>query len=313
MPVPGPAILRPARHHERADMRSVLGDRRAIAILLGPALVVYTLVMLVPIGWSLGYTFFTGNVIEGFTYYGFGNFEKLWHDPQAPAALWFTVKYALVVTLGQVGCGYLLALLYVFALRKSSALVRTLVFFPVILPTVAVALLFQKLFAIAPQEGLANVALQVVGVAPADWFGTGTGAFWVIVAMDLWRSMGFYGVLIFAGLIDIPEETLESARLDGAIGWRLVRHIVLPLSLPILLSSVVFSINGTLKVFDSILALTNGGPGSDTTPLTLYMFRTAFSYGDYGYGSTIALLLTILCLGVTLIIFRLSRRDSTGS
>jgi multiple sugar transport system permease protein/raffinose/stachyose/melibiose transport system permease protein len=294
-------------------MRSVLGDRRAIAVLLGPALLVYTLVMLVPIVWSLGYTFFTGNVIEGFTYDGFGNFEKLWSDPQTPAALWFTVKYALVVTIGQVGCGYLLALLYVFALRKSSALVRTLVFFPVILPTVAVALLFQKLFAIAPQEGLANVALHMVGLQPHDWFGTGTGAFWVLVVMDLWRSMGFYGVLIFAGLLDIPEETLESARLDGAVGWRLVRHIVLPLSLPVLLSSLVFSINGTLKVFDSILALTNGGPGSDTTPLTLYMFRTAFSYGDYGYGSTIALLLTVVCLGVTLTIFRLARRESTGS
>ena len=292
-------------------MRSVLGDRRAIAILLGPALVVYTLVMLVPIFWSLGYTFFTGNVIEGFTPNGFGNFEKLWSDPHASSALGFTIKYALVVTIGQVTLGYLLSLLYVFVLRNSSAIVRTLVFFPVILPTVAVALLFQKLFTVAPQEGLANVALSAVGVAPHDWLGSASGAFWVLVAMDLWRSMGFYGVLIFAGLLDIPEETLESARLDGATGFRLVRHIVLPLSMPVLLSAVVFSINGTLKVFDSILALTNGGPGSDTTPLTLYMYRTAFNYGDYGYGSTIALMLTVVCLGVTLFIFRFSRRDLT--
>jgi multiple sugar transport system permease protein/raffinose/stachyose/melibiose transport system permease protein len=292
-------------------MRSVLGDRRAIAILLGPALVVYTLVMLVPIFWSLGYTFFTGNVIEGFTPNGFGNFQKLWSDPHASSALGFTVKYALVVTIGQVTLGYLLSLLYVFVLRKSSAIVRTLVFFPVILPTVAVALLFQKLFTVAPQEGLANVALSAAGVAPHDWLGSASGAFWVLVAMDLWRSMGFYGVLIFAGLLDIPEETLESARLDGATGLRLVRHIVLPLSMPVLLSAVVFSINGTLKVFDSILALTNGGPGSDTTPLTLYMYRTAFNYGDYGYGSTIALMLTVVCLGVTLFIFRFSRRDLT--
>ena len=78
-----------------------------------------------------------------------------------------------------------------------------------------------------------------------------------------------------------------------------------------LISAVVFSINGTLKVFASVLALTNGGPGSDTTPLTLYMFRTAFSYGDYGYGSTIASLLTVVCLGVTLVVFRFSRRDLT--
>jgi multiple sugar transport system permease protein/raffinose/stachyose/melibiose transport system permease protein len=292
-------------------MRSVLGDRRAIAILLGPALLVYTLVMLVPMGWSLGYTFFTGNVIEGFTFNGLGNFTKLWHDPQAHQALWFTLKYGVVVSVAQVLCGYLLALLYVFVLRKASALIRTLVFFPVILPTVAVALMFQKLFAVAPQNGLANTAIEALGIHHGDWFASSSGAFLIIVVMDVWRSMGFYGVLIYAGLLDIPEDTIESARIDGAIGWRLVRHIVLPLSWPVVLSSAVFSINGTLKVFDSVLALTNGGPGSDTTPLTLYMFRTAFSYGDYGYGSTIALLLTVVCLGVSLIIFRFSRRDST--
>ena len=78
-----------------------------------------------------------------------------------------------------------------------------------------------------------------------------------------------------------------------------------------LLSSIIFSINGTLKVFDSVLALTNGGPGNTTTPLTLYMFQTSFAYGDYGYGSTIALLLTVLCLIVTLFIFRSARRDLT--
>ena len=74
--------------------------------------------------------------------------------------------------------------------------------------------------------------------------------------------MGFYAVLLYAGLVDIPEEIIESARLDGASGFRLVRHIVLPLSLPVLLSSIIFSINGTLKVFDTVLALTNGGPGT---------------------------------------------------
>jgi len=292
-------------------MRSVLGDRRAIAVLLTPALLVYTLVMLVPMGWSLGYTFTQGNLIQGFTFNGLGNFRKLWQDPQAHSALWFTFKYGIVVSVGQVLLGYLLALLYVFVLRRSSALIRTLVFFPVILPTVAVALMFQKLFAVAPQNGLANAATEALGIHHGDWFASSTGAFIVLVIMDVWRSMGFYGVLIYAGLLDIPEEMLESARLEGATGWRLVKHIVLPLSWPVLISAVVFSINGTLKVFDSVLALTNGGPGSDTTPLTLYMFRTAFSYGDYGYGSTIASLLTVVCLGVTLIIFRLSRRDLT--
>ena len=90
------------------------------------------------------------------------------------------------------------------------------------------------------------------------------------------------------------------------------KQIVLPLMTPILFSSIIFSINGTLKVFDSVLALTNGGPGQATTPLTLYMFNTAFSYWDYGYGSTLATALAVMSLVVTLLIFRSSRADVTA-
>ncbi|WLQ39969.1 sugar ABC transporter permease [Streptomyces laculatispora] len=292
-------------------MHRVLGDRRAIAILLGPALLVYSLIMLVPIVWSLGYSFTQGNTIEGFTGNGGANFSRLFDDPAVRDALWFTLKYAALVTVGQVVAGYLLALLYVFFLKKSSALIRTLAFFPVVLPTVAVGLLFQKFFQVAPQTGPVNSLLNAVGLDSIDFFGSAGSAFWVLIVMDIWRSMGFYAVLLFAGLVDIPDEVLESARLDGASGLRLIRHIVLPLSLPVLMSSLIFSINGTLKVFDSVVALTNGGPGNDTTPLTLYMFQTSFTYGDYGYGSTIALLLTVVCLLVSLAVYRVSRRDIT--
>ncbi|WP_250443273.1 carbohydrate ABC transporter permease [Actinotalea sp. C106] len=292
-------------------MGHLLGDRRAIALLLGPALVVYTLVMLVPVAWSMGYTLFEGNAISGFTFVGTENLSRLVEDPNARDALWFTVRFAIVLTLVQVAVGYLLSLLYVFVLRRASGVVRTLVFFPVVLPTVAVALMFQQLFESAPRTGPVNALLEAVGIGGVDWFASGSTSFWVIILMETWRSMGFYAVLLYAGLVDIPEETLESARLDGASGARLVRHIVLPLSLPVLLSSVIFSINGTLKVFDSVLALTNGGPGSQTTPLTLYMYQTSFAYGEYGYGSSIALLLTLLSLVATLFIFRSSRRDLT--
>ncbi|WP_238005426.1 sugar ABC transporter permease [Dactylosporangium sp. AC04546] len=292
-------------------MHTVLGDKKAVLILLGPALLVYTLVKLVPVFWSLGLTFYTGNPLRGFEYVGFDNFQRFFDDPQARQALWFTVRYSLVLTVGQVALGYALALLYVFVLRRASTFVRTVVFFPAVLPTVAVALLFSSMFAVGQQEGPVNAVLGTVGVGPVDWFATGTGTFAVAIIMELWRSMGFFAVLLYAGLLDIPEETLESARLEGATGWRLVRHIVLPLSLPILLSSLIFSVNNTLKVFDTLLALNNGGPGSETTPLTLYMYRTVFDYADYGYGSTIASVLTVMCLLVTVFVFRAARRDIT--
>ncbi|MEN2739954.1 sugar ABC transporter permease [Microbacterium sp. X-17] len=292
-------------------MDRVLGDKRAIFILLGPALVLYSAIMLIPIVWSLGYTLFDGNAVTGFTFTGFSNFVKFFNDPAAWSAVWFSLRFAVVMTILQVGFGYLLALLYVFWLKKASSTVRTIVFFPLVLPTVAVALLFQRLFEAAPTTGPVNAVLNAFGIHSIDWFGTPEASFWVIILMGLWQSMGFYGVLLYAGVIEIPEELLESARLDGASGWKLTRTIVLPLSLPVLLSSLIFSINGTLKVFDSVIALTNGGPGNATTPLTLYMFQTSFTYGEYGYGSTIALMLAILCLLFTVFIFRSTRRDLT--
>lgn len=292
-------------------MRRVFGDRRAIAVFLGPALLVYLGVVIVPVAWSFGYTLFTGSPVAGFQFTGVANFTKLFSDPEMATTLWFTVRYCIVLTAAQVTLGYLLALLYVFVLKRMSTFVRTMVFFPVVIPGVAVALLFSRLFQIAPVEGPVNSLIGALGGHAFDWFATGWGAFWVIIIMDLWRQMGFYAVLLYAGLVEIPDDIIESARLDGANGRKLVSHIVLPLSLPILLASLIFSLNSTLKVFDSVLALNNGGPGNATTPLNLYMFETAFNFSDYGYGATIALVITVLCLAVTLLVFRSSRRDLT--
>lgn len=295
-------------------MDAILRDRRAALVFVGPALLVYTVVLLGPIVWSLVYTFFSGNVIEGFKYVGLHNFQTLFHDQYFWQALKFTLKYAVVVTVLQVGAGLLLALLYVFHLRRGSALVRTLIFFPVVVPTVAIAQMFAKLFAIAPQYGLVNSLLHAVGMngSVQDWLANGSSAFFVLVLMDVWRSMGFYAVLLYAGLVDIPEDVIESARLDGASGFRLLRHILFPFLSPVLFAALIFSINGTLKVFDSVVALTNGGPGQATTPLTLYMYNNAFTYGEYGYASTIATALALMCLFITIGIFGFARRDVTA-
>ena len=292
-------------------MNQVLGDRRAILILLGPALLMYSAVMVIPVVWSFGYALFRGNLIEGFTFVGLANFGRLVQDEQVAAAVRFTLLYTLVISTGQIVLGYSLALLYTFVLRRSSSLIRTLVFFPVVLPSVAVGLLFSRLFAVAPNSGPVVSVLDRLGVAPFDFFAAAGTAFWVIILMDLWRSMGFYGVLLYSGLIDIPTEILEAARIDGARGWRLVRSVVLPLSLPVLVSSIIFSLNASLKVFDTIVALTNGGPGSETTPITLLMFQTSFFYSSFGYGSSMAILISVMSLMVTVFIFRYARRDLT--
>jgi multiple sugar transport system permease protein/raffinose/stachyose/melibiose transport system permease protein len=291
-------------------MNQVLSDRRVILILLGPALLMYTVIMVIPVVWSFGYALFKGNLIEGFTFVGLSNFARLFQDDQVGSAVTFTLLYTVVISTGQIVLGYSLALFYTFVLRRSSNLIRTLVFFPVVLPSVAVGLMFSRLFAVAPNTGPVESILNLAGVAPFDFFAAAGTAFWVIVIMDLWRSMGFYGVLLYSGLIDIPGEILEAARVDGARGWRLIRSVVLPLSMPILFSAIIFSLNSSLEVFDTIVALTNGGPGYQTTPITLLMFQTAFFYSSYC--SSMAILISVMSLTVTLLIFRYSRRDLTA-
>lgn len=291
-------------------MNSIFGDRKTIFILLAPALVLYTLLKVVPVGWSLGLSFFEGNSLRGFDWVGLQNFTTFFTDPAALQSMWVSVFFAIVATILQVALGYGLALLYVFVLRKGSTLVRTLVFFPTVLPTVAVAMLFRSFVAVGENQGPINDIINFFGGESVEVLASTVGTMTTAIAMTLWSSMGFYAVLLYAGLLDIPEEVIESARLDGANGFKLVRHIVVPLSLPILLSSIIFSLNATLKVFDSLLALNGGGPGTSTAPMTLYMYRTAFEYAEYGYGSTIAVILTALCLVFTLAIFRSSRRKA---
>jgi raffinose/stachyose/melibiose transport system permease protein len=292
-------------------VKHVLGNKKAIAIFLVPALLFYLGVMVIPAIWSFVLSLMDGSPVVGFEFVGLQNFERLFSDKEAGNALLFTLKYAIIISVGQILLGYALALLYVFVLRRSSTFIRTLVFFPVVLPTVAISLLVGRLFAISPQEGPINSLIGLFGADAVDWFSTGENAFIVIVVMDLWRSMGFFAILLYAGLIEIPEEILDSGRIDGAGGMRLVWNIVVPMSLPVLMATIIFSLNSSLKVFDSILALNNGGPGSATTPLNLLMYKTAFTYGDFGYGSTLALVITFVCLAATLLVFRSSRRDLT--
>jgi multiple sugar transport system permease protein/raffinose/stachyose/melibiose transport system permease protein len=291
-------------------MNRVFGDRKTIIILLAPALALYVLLKLVPVAWSLGLSFFEGNTLRGFEFVGVENFVKFFQDPAGIQSLWVSVIFAVLATAGQIVFGYLLALLYVFVLRKGSAFLRTAVFFPMVLPTVAVALLFRSFVSVGENQGPVNDLLNFFGLGSVEFLASTVGTMGVALVMTWWSSMGFYAVLLYTGLLDIPDEVIESARIDGANGMRLVRHIVLPLSLPILISSIIFSFNSTLKVFDSLLALNGGGPGTTTAPLTLYMYRTAFEYAEYGYGSTIALVLTLLCLVFTLAVFRSSSKKT---
>ena len=157
-------------------MNKVLGNKKAISLFVVPALIIYTIIVMVPVIWSLYYSFFSGSPGLQWEFAGFDNYARLFRDKNFLNALTVNCKYVLVVTVGQVGMGLLLSLMFKFWLRRCKTIVRTLVFFPVVLPTVAVGQLFAKIYEIQPNYGLLNSLLDSLGFTNLvqPWIGQST-------------------------------------------------------------------------------------------------------------------------------------------
>jgi raffinose/stachyose/melibiose transport system permease protein len=278
-------------------MNKVLGNKKAIALFIVPPLILYAVLVVLPVLWSFYYSFYSGTPGLKWEFAGFENYVRLVKDKNFIAALWVNIRYIAIVMIGQVGLGLALALLFNFWLKKFKSFIRTLVFFPVVLPTVAVGQLFAKIYEIQPNYGLLNSILANIGLEKfvQPWIGQASTALYCLSAMDVWVAMGFYSVIYYGALLDIPGEVIEAAKIDGCGGWNLFKRILFPLLRPITITCLIFSFTGTVKMFESALALTNGGPGNATKSLSMYMYNVAFTYSKMGYGSVIAIFIFVLC------------------
>lgn len=292
-------------------MNRVLANKKAIALFVVPGFVLYTILVMVPVVWSLYYSFFSGSPGLQWEFAGIDNYIMLFKDKNFRNALIVNLKYIAVVMIGQVGLGLALALMFRFWLRRCKTVVRTLVFFPVVLPTVAVGQLFAKIYEIQPNYGLLNSLLSTLGLDSLvqAWIGQESTALLSLCVMDIWVAMGFYSVIFYGALLDIPDDILEAARIDGAGSWSMFRSILLPLLRPMIITSLVFSFSGTVKMFESSLALTNGGPGTATKSLSMYMYDVSFTYNKVGYGSVIAITIFLICIVGAMIIRRFDVKE----
>ncbi|HOO28734.1 MAG TPA: sugar ABC transporter permease, partial [Lachnospiraceae bacterium] len=134
------------------------------------------------------------------------------------------------------------------------------------------------------------------------WIGQASTALWALCVMDIWVAMGFYSVIFYGALLDIPGDVIEAARIDGCNGFNLFRYVLSPLIKPVTITALVFSFSGTVKMFESATALTGGGPGNATKSLSMYMYNVAFSYNKVGYGSVIALVIFLICIAGSFVI-----------
>lgn len=292
-------------------MKKVLGNKGAIGLFVIPALILYTVIVMVPVVWSFYYSFYNGNPGLNWEFVGFDNYLKLFKDKNFINALTVNAKYIAVVTIGQVSCGLMLALMFKFWLKRCKAFVRTLVFFPVVLPTVAVGQLFAKIYEIQPNYGLLNSFLSAIGLQDLvqPWIGQSSTALWCLCIMDIWVAMGFYSVIFYGALLDISDDILEAAKIDGAGSFSLFKQILLPLLRPMIITSLTFSFSGTVKMFESAMALTNGGPGNATRSLSMYMYDVSFTYYKVGYGSVISLVIFLICVLGSFIINRFDVKE----
>lgn len=290
-------------------MDRVLGDKKAIILMVLPAFLIFIGVIFVPIVWTFVYSLFSGMPGLNFTYTGFSNYIDMWSNKQTLDAIKMNWKYIAFVTPGQVGLGLLVSLMMYFSVKKYKTLARTIVFIPTILPTVAVAQMFAKMYEMVPNYGLINAILDAVGLEKwvQPFLGQSNTAFGALVVMDIWTAIGFYTVIIYGALVDIPSELLEAARIDGASGIKLFTKIVLPMIKTIMITCMVFSFTGTIKLYESATALTKGGPGNATTSMTMNMYQNAFLFDQYGYASAVAILILVQCLLVTFVINRLGK------
>ncbi|MBQ9008442.1 MAG: sugar ABC transporter permease, partial [Clostridia bacterium] len=216
-------------------------------------------------------------------------------------ALLFTGRYAILFII----LTNVLALALAVALNKKFKLanfLRGIYFLPYIMSMTIVGFIWKFIFT----QGFEQFyALTGWGVWNLSWLGNGNLAFYSIVIVGVWQSLGFYIVLYIAGLQAISPDVLEAAAIDGATGVQSFFRVVLPLLGPSITTCMFMSLTNSLKVFDIILALTKGGPGGATYSATLDIYREAFQNNNYGYGSAKALVFFVIVLILTQVVLRI--------
>ncbi len=246
------------------------------------------------------------NIFGGSEWIGLDNYARLMGDRSFHTALFNTLYYAafhipitLVVSLG-------LAMLLNTKIR-ALGFFRTAAFFPYITSIVAVAVVWNQLF--SPDSGFINQSLRAIGIAnPPGWTASTAWSMPAVIIVGTWREAGYYMLLFLAGLQTVPRELDEAAQVDGANAWQRFVSVTLPCLRPTTFFVTIILTIQSLKVFDLVLVLTNGGPGQSTLVLSQFIYNEGFVYNEFGYGASAAVVLFFVALAVTIFQFLVNRQ-----
>lgn len=230
------------------------------------------------------------------TFTGLENFRRLFEDDRFWNSVWNTFYFVGVSVPLQTGLALLLAMAMAGKMR-GVAIFRTIFFLPVVASMVGVSVIWDWIY--HPSIGIFNAMLAQFGLEPINWLKDPVWAMPAIILLVVWKGTGYYMVIYLAGLLDIPDQYYEAAKIDGAGRWQLFRSVTWPLLAPTTYLILILQIINSFQVFATVYVLTGGGPQRATEVVVYYLYERAFQSLEFGYASAISVALFLFLLLLT--------------
>lgn len=277
-------------------------------LFLAPGIILFTIAVIYPALQVFRMSFYKWQIVNNTLskFIGFHNYSRAIHDPH----FWLSLSNSAIYMLFTVPFEIVIGLSVALLLKKKSPsqpIFRVLFYLPVVTSWVVVSLLFKYLFA---DQGLINFTLHNflhLETSNTSWLSTRATALVAICALGVWKGIGWAMMIYLAALQGVPQELEEVATMDGANRWQRFRAVTVPAIAPTTTFISVMLVIGGLNVFTSVYLITGGGPIGQTDVILSYMYTQAFTYLDFGYGSSLAALLALLVFVVSVIQLRLMR------
>lgn len=284
-------------------MNKVMSNKLHIALYIAPALLLVSVLVFIPLVLSGYYGLMDWDGIGAQTFIGLENYIAGVQDSK----FWESALHSFLLALfSTLSLAIYLAVSIILASKiKGADLLRKIYLIPMLLSSVAIAQLWIKVY--NPSSGILNTFLMSIGIEnPPNWLADPAIVLFAIFIPILWQYAGFYILIYYAALKNIPESLVEAARIDGATPFQIATRIKLPLIKEVVSVTIVLAIVGSLKYFDLIYVMTAGGPNGASEVMASYMYKLAFNSYNFGYGSAIGFLLLIITLIVTVIVRKLT-------
>ncbi|MNO27355.1 Inner membrane ABC transporter permease protein YcjO [compost metagenome] len=272
---------------------------------VGPALLFFTLITIIPFLMGMYYSFTDWNGVSGnVSWVGADNFKAIFtNDPDFWSSFWFTVRFTVLGVILTNVVGFFLAYLLTKPLKTRNML-RTIFFMPNVIGGLLLGFIWQFIFI----KGFATMG-DITGWSffNLPWLGDATTGFWAIVMVFVWQSSGYLMVIYIASLSNVSKEVLEAAEIDGASRMQVLRSIIVPLIMPAVTIGLFLAISWSFKMFDLNLSLTKGGPFKSTESVAMNIYNEAFLNNRYGLGTAKALLFFLIVAIITVIQVRVTK------